>query len=95
MKTTRPRETPRVTLSFLLTCASLLSAPVPAQVVNPPYEPSGVGGQPRTPQQWMSERPVSLKDYKCVGDGIADDTACIQNAVIELFRRQGGALYVP
>jgi hypothetical protein len=95
MKTARPRGKLRLSLASLLTCAALLTASVPAQVVNPAYQPSGAGGQPRTAQEWMSERPVSLRDYKCVGDGIADDTTCIQNAFNELFRRQGGALYVP
>ena len=89
------RGKPRLIPWFLLTCATLFAVTGAAQIVDPMYRPQGVGGETRTAQQWMTERPVSLRDYKCVGDGVADDTTCIQSAFNELFRRQGGTLYVP
>jgi len=89
------RGKPRLIPWFLLTCATLFAVTGAAQIVDPMYRPQGAGGETRTAQQWMTERPVSLRDYKCVGDGVADDTTCIQSAFNELFRRQGGTLYVP
>ena len=51
------------------------------------------GATARTLQSVIRGIQVSVKDYGAVGNGIADDTTAIQNAVNEVARLGGGVVY--
>ncbi len=48
---------------------------------------------PRPAQARGASGWVSVLNWKCVADGVADDSACFQNAVDHLS--SGGTLYLP
>jgi len=54
---------------------------------------AGTGAVPRTVQDKLRDT-VSVQDFGAVGDGVADDTLAIQNA-ISAFPAAGGTLYFP
>jgi hypothetical protein len=55
---------------------------------------SGSGATARTVQAKLRDT-VSVKDFGAVGDGVADDTTAIQNAVNAVAAAGGGAVYFP
>ena len=58
------------------------------------FQRAGTGAVPTTVQSKLQEV-VSVKDFGAVGDGFADDTAAIQNAVNYLNSQGGGQLFFP
>ncbi len=54
---------------------------------------SGTGATARTVQSKLRES-VSVKDFGAIGDGVADDTTAIQNA-LNTLSATGGTLYFP
>lgn len=57
------------------------------------FLPNGVGAVTRTVQDKLRDT-VSVQDFGAVGNGVADDTLAIQNAV-DAFPTAGGTLYFP
>jgi hypothetical protein len=57
------------------------------------YDPAGLGAVQRTVESKLRES-VSVKDFGAVGDGIANDTDAIQNA-LDYAATSGVAIYVP
>lgn len=58
------------------------------------FQQSGAGATPRTVQAKLRDT-VSVKDFRAVGDGVADDTAKIQAAIDAVELAGGGAVYFP
>lgn len=57
------------------------------------YDPPFTGGVATNVEDKLAEY-VSVKDFGAVGDGVADDTAVIQAAIVQLAQT-GGTLYFP
>lgn len=55
---------------------------------------AGTGAVVRTVQDKARER-ISVKDFGAIGDGVADDTASIQDAIDHLLENFGGVLLFP
>lgn len=68
-----------------------LALPSGSSVVG--FQQSGTGAVSQTVQQKLREKPVSVKDFGAVGDGIADDTQAFLNAISAAG--PGRDVYVP
>jgi hypothetical protein len=78
--------------STVVTAASLASSLAGSSAsAGVGYLPSGTGAVASTVQEKLRER-VSVLDFGAVGDGVADDTAAIQNAISAVV---SGTVYFP
>ena len=64
------------------------------QLIAVPFLQNGTGAVATTVQTKLKET-VSVKDFGAVGNGVADDTTAMQNAVNAVAAAGGGAVYFP